>query len=455
MTKTLSEAAITTREARKRLPAGAHWRGIDPEVHLGYRKGKRGGVWFVRWRHGKGYRQETIGTADDAITEGTLDFNAAVQKARATVEAARLEAMVAAAGPVLTVRAALESYIEARNARETRRKGRSVRSDAAGRLSRHVLGQPARGKTAAVPAAALANVALHALREADLRKWRKALPEDMKATAKQRLVNDVKAALNAAYAAHRDRLPPALPGIIKNGLKMEAVEDDEAVPLARDNQILSDAQVGALLQAAREVDAAGEWDGDLFRLVAVLAATGARFSQVIRLRVGDVQRAQGRLIVPASRKGKGQKGAGTPVPVGTDVLDVLVPAVTGRASDASLLERWRRAQVGAFQWRRTGRGAWQTASELARPWQQIKVLAGLPDVIPYALRHSSIVRGVRANLPIRLVAALHDTSVPMIERHYARWIADGLEEIAARAVVTLLPPEATGKVIPLVRGVER
>ncbi|TIV71438.1 MAG: integrase, partial [Mesorhizobium sp.] len=74
-------------------------------------------------------------------------------------------------------------------------------------------------------------------------------------------------------------------------------------------------------------------------------------------------------------------------------------------------------------------------------WQEIRQRAKLPAVIPYSLRHSSIVRGIRANLPIRLVAALHDTSVPMIERHYGRWIADGLEDLAAAAVVTLVPAE--------------
>jgi hypothetical protein len=57
----------------------------------------------------------------------------------------------------------------------------------------------------------------------------------------------------------------------------------------------------------------------------------------------------------------------------------------------------------------------------------------MPHVIPYALRHSSIVRGLRANLPIRLVAALHDTSVVMIERHYGRYIADGLEELTTES----------------------
>jgi len=54
----------------------------------------------------------------------------------------------------------------------------------------------------------------------------------------------------------------------------------------------------------------------------------------------------------------------------------------------------------------------------------------------YALRHSSIVRALGAGLPIRLVAALHDTSVEMIEKHYAAFIVDATEELARRATMS-------------------
>lgn len=81
MTRPLKEAQMTTRNARAGLPIGVHWRRLDDQVHLGYRKGKRSGVWLVRWRHGKGYRQEPLGTADDALKEGTLDFHTASKKA--------------------------------------------------------------------------------------------------------------------------------------------------------------------------------------------------------------------------------------------------------------------------------------------------------------------------------------------------------------------------------------
>lgn len=82
MAKTLKEVPLTTRSARAKLPIGLHWRGIDPETHLGYRKGVRGGVWLVRWRVGTGYRQDRLGTADDELSEGTLDYITAIRAAR-------------------------------------------------------------------------------------------------------------------------------------------------------------------------------------------------------------------------------------------------------------------------------------------------------------------------------------------------------------------------------------
>lgn len=441
MAKTLKEAPITTRAARAKLPVRPYpyWRAIDPDTHLGYLKSSRGGTWQVRRREGKGYKREQLGTADDEIAEGTLDYRSAIRAARARVEAARAEARAAAEGPPLTVRLAVEAYIAARDARESKRAGRAKRSDAGQRLGRYVIGQPARGKRAEVQAAALAEIGLHELKEKDLLRWRESLPDKMKATTRQRLVNDLKAALNAAYAGDRERLDPSLPAIIKHGLRA-VVQDDEGDPVARDNQILTDAEISRLLSAARETDKEQGWDGDLFRLVLVLAATGARFSQVVRMRVGDGQIAAGRLLVPVSRKGRGGKTGSIAVPVGRDVMDALVPVLTDRPADAPLLERWRSEQMkGGIAWQRTSRGAWHAGAELARPWRAIRERAKMPDVIPYALRHSSIVKGIRANLPIRLVAAIHDTSTTMIERHYSKWITSGLEEMARAAIVPLVP----------------
>jgi integrase len=159
--------------------------------------------------------------------------------------------------------------------------------------------------------------------------------------------------------------------------------------------------------------------------VVFLAATGARFSQIARMTVGDVQAAQGRLMIPQSFKGRKR------------VLAPVVEAARSRRRCWSIGGTDRQGPCSGSGWIALGflLGNAQTVSAGGRR-------GGVALVDPYALRHSSIVRGLRAGLPIRLVAALHDTSVAMIERHYSRYITEGLDELVARAVVPIVAKAA-------------
>jgi integrase len=428
MSKSLTEAQITTRNARSKLARGVHWRSIDPDTHLGYRKGARGGRWLVRWYRGDGaYAQETLATADDAFAadgRDSLDFSQAVTAARKHVAAKRDEAQAKAEGPLLTVKDAADEYIAGREARETAQAGESgLKRDARSRLTRYVL------------AAEIAAKPLRTLDADALRQWREGLPKDLAPGTVRRLINDFKAALNHAGQTHRKRVSPEMLLAIKEGLKA-----GEARAAVARRQILSDDEVRALLSAAAAIDAEHHWEGDLSRVIAVLAATGARFSQISRMTVADVQRKECRLMIPVSRKGRGEKHIQQiGFRVGADVIAALAPAIKGRRSHSSLFERWRHKQTGPAEWVRDARGPWTSASELRRAWTAIVERAGLPaDAVPYALRHSSIVRQLRAGLPTRLVAALHDTSSAMIEKHYAAFIVDAMDELAARAITPLL-----------------
>src|SRR6185369_17817242 len=71
------------------------------------------------------------------------------------------------------------------------------------------------------------------------------------------------------------------------------------------------------------------------------------------------------------------------------------------------------------------------------------------EVTLYALRHSSIVRQLLANVPIRIVATLHDTSVKMIERTYSRHIAEHTDVLARRALLDTSQPSAAPNVVAL------
>ena len=76
-------------------------------------------------------------------------------------------------------------------------------------------------------------------------------------------------------------------------------------------------------------------------------------------------------------------------------------------------------------------------SDHTRPFQRTVANAGLDPtaVTIYALRHSAIVRALLANVPIRVVASTHDSSVVMIEKTYSRFITDHSDALSRRALL--------------------
>jgi integrase len=200
------------------------------------------------------------------------------------------------------------------------------------------------------------------------------------------------------------------------------------------NVILADAKVRELIGAAYVIDRA------LGCLVEVAAITGARVSQLARLEVQDLQdddRTAPRLAMPSSRKGRGRKIERRPVPITRSLADKLAAASSGRAADAPLLIKQR-----GSRWHK---------GDHARPFARTATATGLDptEVTIYALRHSSIVRDLLANIPIRIVATKHDTSVAMIERTYSKYIADHADALSRRAMLDLTAVEHGEKVMAL------
>lgn len=425
-----SDIDTVAKRAKLKPRRNPFWQGITGGrggVSLGYRKPRSGtGTWVGKIVIDGNRIEQKIGAADDdAAPAGAISYRNAVI---ATLEwskqqHAAIEVNRASGKTVTTVQRAVEEYIIARR-RRSERNG----ADAEGRLRKHVLADQK-----------FASIALAKLRTNDILAWRDRLPMDwndaleddprkpISASTLNRLMNDLRAALNGAVERHRRELPASLPIEIKIGTR--------AVPTTANarRQILTDKQVSAVIAAAFDVDE------DFGRLVMVSAATGARHSQIRRISVGDVQVANARIMVPAAGKGA-HVGTKPPiaVPVSADVLDRLSVCIEGRGNDEPLLERWHHRQIGPMKWERERRRAWGVAAEVIRPWQSAVERAGLPaDTVSYALRHSSIVRGLTNGLPVRLVAALHDTSTQMVEKHYSVWVVDATELLSRQNVLTL------------------
>jgi integrase len=390
---------------------------LSPGIHLGYRRNAGAGTWTVRVADAGAEWTKKIALADDlegASPPHVLSYWQALDTARALARRQPGEA-IDESRP-LTVAEALDRYeadLKARggdpyNARHARL-----------HLTGSILSKP---------------VAL--LGATELRKWRDSLlDKGLAAGTVNRTKTGLRAALELA-AAHDPRITNQRAW--KVGLA--ALPDAHR---AR-NVILDDATV------RRIVGAAYDHDRRLGLMVEVAAVTGARLSQLARLEVADLQ-ADGpepRLLMPLSAKGRARnkRHERRPVPVTPALAAVLRQEAppAERAHDAPLLTRADNSGWGHSRTRHH-----------RNDFRAVIEAAGLdPDEVTLsALRHSSIVRQLLANVPIRIVATLHDTSVKMIERTYSRYIASHGDEIARRALLeTNARPPSAANVVPLSKG---
>ena len=391
---------LQTRGARLRLPVAKKpvFVKIAPGLRLGYRRNQTTGTWVVRVADGNGANwTKAIGAADDfEETVGSLDFWQAQDRARAVARAGQPSGAE-------TVAKALDRYED-----DLQTRGSDVAN--VERVRIHLSDKLAQK-----------NVAL--LTTSDLRAWRDGLARELAAATVNRTASALRAALNLA-ADQNERIVSRKSWEVG----LATIPDAER---AR-NVILPETQVRAIIAAAYK-------ESEQFGLLVELAAvTGARVSQLRRLEVQDVQgdRADPRLMMPSSAKGYGKKVMRRPVPIPEALAARLRLTSVGKPGNAALM-----VKPSGEPWRR---------SDHSRLFKRaVRCAAGDPsEVTVYALRHSNIVRQILANVPIRIVAVNHDTSVAMLERTYSRHIADHSDGLARESLLDTTVPEASASVVP-------
>jgi integrase len=406
MARRLRHSSLETRTARLKLAVRRkpyNGSALARGVLLLYRRNKGNGSWVLKASNGHGaYWTKAIAEADDydeSNGKGILTFFEAqdVAKKLASGEDGNI-----GTAPI-TVDGALTAYktdLEARSANPYNAEWPRVH------LTSVLVSKP---------------VALLAATE--LKRWRDSLLGTMAPSTINRLSRCLCAALELA-AQHDER--------IQNRQAWEV--GLASLPNAQEarNVIISDGKVREFVITAYGLN-------HQFGLLAdTLATTGTRPSQAARLRVEDLHDhpVRPKLAMPKSAKGgsrnrSAKKTERYSVPITVQLAAKLKAAAKGRADDAPLL-----LQSDGRSWGDNPGQSYHRDVD--------KVVTGIgldPDeVTMYALRHSSIVRMLLQNVPIRLVASLHNTSVRMIEKHYSKYIVEHSDDISRRALLQDEPP---------------
>ena len=294
--------------ARRRLEVRRkpYYATVSPGIQLGYRRNIGGGSWSVRCIAQGADWIKKIALADDlepADGKHVLTYWQAIDMARAL---ARRQPGADDANRPVTVGEALDRY-------QCDLDSRGADAQNANRVRRHL-----------TPTLVTKPVALLTMN--DLRHWRDGLVSKGVAPA---TINRTRAGLRAALelaASLDDRITNR--NAFRSGLK--------GLPGGKNARrvVLPDADVLRIVEAAYQEDRA------FGVLVEVLAQTGARVSQVARLRCADLQadRADPRLLMPTSYKGRGQKEKQhVPVPITAALAALLAELKGDRADDAPLL----------------------------------------------------------------------------------------------------------------------
>jgi integrase len=360
-----------------------YFEAIAPRVGIGYRRNQGCGTWIARGSAGRnGYWIKVIAHADDhedADGNQILNFWQAQDRCRATVR----NSYGYGERPI-TVGEAIAAY-------ERDLLSRTGSAANARRIRRYLPPQLA-AKTVSLLSGKI------------LRDWRdQMLAAGLKPSTVDRTVKMMKAALSLA-----SKDDPRITNASAWKVGLPRLPDQELPP----KRIIDDATVKMIVASAYA------YDKSFGLLTEVLATTGARASQALRLVVADLKDDNGapQLFMPSSHKGRRRRVTRTPVPIPAELARRLRQAARGRQPGDLLLD--------------------QSDRTTGRMFRRMAAKIGLDSgVTLYSLRHSSIVRQLIAAVPARIVAAGHDTSIVVLESVYSRFITDVSDAVVRRALI--------------------
>ncbi len=363
------------RLAKRREP---YWYKLILGGFIGYRVGTLGGSWIARYRdnEGKQHYKSLVLPAHLAVNE----FDCAVGNAKEWFDNQQ-QGFRAKPG---TVQEAADNYTEYLE----RRKGKASAKDAGGRIKLHILPE-------------FADIPLDKLKLQQVRKWLHSfvvegsdeLVRKSKATANRNLAV-LKALLNLA---HKE-------GLTTSDRAWRNIEKFKNADGARQDFLTAE-QIKILLQNA---------DGNFQHLLKAGVLTGARYGELAKLKVRDLDKGNGLLNIPSGKTDP------RTFPLTKSTKAFFVNLAKDKLPDTLLLTR-------------DGINPWSHGDQ-SRPMQEAVRKAELPSsVVFYTLRHSFIADVIDKNMNVFDIAKITGTSIDMIDKHYGKLFKGRVIEVLEKS----------------------
>lgn len=393
MARRVRDINLESKSGRGKLkPSGnPYYRLLAKGLHIGYRKGARGGVWVVRRKLPSGYVAETIGLADDvADADGKTVFDFWQAQERAW----KVSKTLRHGGPY-KVRDAVADYLE-------HLKGRASYNDTKRRLEAYAL--PVFGDRQ-----------VDKLTAEELRRWQRSLvdaPKRVRGGTRPTNTEDLEAVRRRQVSANRilGQLKAALNFAFEDGKAASDAEWRRTKPFKDVNRsratYLSIAECKRLLNAC---------DPDFRLLVRGALETGARYGELCRLEVAHFNPDSGTLDIRFSKSGKAKH-----IILTKDGQDFFAALVAGRASREPMFHR---------EWK---------PSEQSRPMLKACERAKIDPPQGFnQLRHTWASHAVMGGMPLPVVARnLGHVDTRMVEKHYGHlapsFVAEAVRKHAPR-----------------------
>jgi integrase len=399
MARTVRDTLLETRAARLRLSPRSkpYWRSIETGLHVGYRRLRQGGgTWVARRFCGNGrYCERQLGNSDDLQdADGTsiLSFRQAQESARAwwKLEQRRALGLEAEQRGPYSVRMALEDYVK----NYIGRGGRDL-TNVRSIIDSHIL--PSLGP--------LDTARLTTKR---IREWHHSLATSPRLTrrgTKEKDVSTPPAFLDSEAVRRRraraNRVLTVLKAALNHGFAEHLIPSDQAWRRVAPFRGVETARARYLsfTECQRLITASSP---DFRPLVRAAILTGARYGELIRLTVGDVNLESATIHIRESK-------SGTPrhVPLTEEVLEHFEQWVAGRARSETVFRR-----ADGRSWKR---------SEQARPLAAACERAAItPPITFHGLRDTFASVLAMNGAPMAVIArVLGHADTRITEKHYA------------------------------------